>query len=659
MLNKNKFVQSNERLKGRDWNDKDVKRSKEMANKIDQVMKRREQLRRLEEYVGGRPKTINPCVYALPTQAWLWHHRLSHLNNDTINMLSKNDIVKGLPKLKFVKDQLCLSCEIGTDRGTSFLNKTLHAYFKEEGIEHQTFTPRTPKKNGIVERQNRTMVEAARTMRSASKLPLFLWAKAITTACYTQNRSIIIPRHENTPYHIINERKPSLKHHHIFGCTCYLVRDGENLDKMKEKGDPCIFVGYSTTSNVSKSPALSDNSTQQDTQPTVNVQPTTEPITLTTNVNAEENHTNQVADAQFVPYEFYNPFCTPVQEVAESSSYNTRRQLAIDPEMCMFALTMSTAEPKNIKEERADHAWIEKVYRLRKALYGLKQAPRAWTSDTPILKSIGTPIATKPKLDVDPSGLPIDQPKYRSMIGSLMYLTSSRPDIVQAVCYCAHYQARLTEKHLKDVKRIFLYLKGTINMGLRYPKDSGFKLTAFSDADHAECLDARKSTSGVIQFLGENLVSWMSKKQDCTTMSTAKTKYVALSASYAQVMWMRIQPKDYGFNYNKISLYCDSESKYQLADMFMKSLSQDRFEYLVRRIVDVYPNAMEMWKAIKKLKQGESINVPYIETNLYWEFRKFISRDVESLDSYYSWFEKMMNELVKNQFEVTNYQVNV
>ncbi|GJV51901.1 retrovirus-related pol polyprotein from transposon TNT 1-94 [Tanacetum coccineum] len=174
--------------------------------------------------------------------------------------------------------------------------------------------------------------------------------------------------------------------------------------------------------------------------------------------------------------------------------------------------------------------------------------------------SIGTPMATKPKLDADLSGKLVDQTNYHSMIGSLMYLTSSRPDIVQAVCYCARYQARPTEKHLKEVKRIFRYLKGTINMGLWYPKDSGFELTAFSDADHVGCLDTRKSTSGGIQFLGDKLVSWMSKKQDCTTMSSAEAEYVALSASCAQVMWMRTQLKDYGFNYNKMMLYCDSQS---------------------------------------------------------------------------------------------------
>ncbi|GJZ62326.1 hypothetical protein Tco_0618463 [Tanacetum coccineum] len=165
-----------------------------------------------------------------------------------------------------------------------------------------------------------------------------------------------------------------------------------------------------------------------------------------------------------------------------------------------------------------------------------------------------------------------------------MYLTINRPNLVQAVCYYARYQEGPIEKHLKEVKRIFRYLKGTINMGLWYLMDSGFELIAFLNADHVGCLDTRKNTSRRIQSLGEKLVSWMSKKQDCTAMSTAEAEYVALSASCAQEMWMRTQLKDYGFDYNIIPLYYDSQTENQLADLFMKSLQQDRFEYLVRRL---------------------------------------------------------------------------
>nr|GFA88152.1 retrovirus-related Pol polyprotein from transposon TNT 1-94 [Tanacetum cinerariifolium] len=143
---------------------------------------------------------------------------------------------------------------------------------------------------------------------------------------------------------------------------------------------------------------------------------------------------------------------------------------------------------------------------------------------------IGTPMATK-HLDADLSGTLVDQTKYRSKVGALMYITASRPDIMHATCYCARYQAQPTEKHLTVVKWIFRYLKDTIHMGLCYPKDTGFELTTFSDSDHAGCLDSRKSTSGGIQFLGgDKLFSWSLKKQDCTSMSSAKAEYVSLSA---------------------------------------------------------------------------------------------------------------------------------
>ncbi|GJV23051.1 retrovirus-related pol polyprotein from transposon TNT 1-94 [Tanacetum coccineum] len=170
----------------------------------------------------------SPILYLLPVK----NHSLQ-LSPPTSALQQSSSV------LEMVKSRLL---------GTEFLNKTIHAYFKEEGIEHQTSTPRTPEQNGVVERRNRTLVEAARTMLSASKLPLSFWAEAVATACYTQNRSIIISTHGKTAYHIINDRKPSIKHLHIFGCICYITRDGENLDKMKEKGDPCVMVGYSTQS---------------------------------------------------------------------------------------------------------------------------------------------------------------------------------------------------------------------------------------------------------------------------------------------------------------------------------------------------------------------------------------------------------------------------
>nr|GEZ46403.1 hypothetical protein [Tanacetum cinerariifolium] len=649
---------------------------------------------------------------ATPTQAWFWHRRLSHLNFDYINLLSKKDIVIGPPKLKYVKDQLCSSCELSKAKRSSFKSKAV------------------PSSKG---RLNLLYIDLCSPMRVASiNGKKYILAEAIATACYIQNRSIIIPTHDKTPYHIINDRKPSIKHLYIFGCIRYITRDGENLEKMKEKGDQCILVGYSTQSkgyraynkrirmivesihirfdeikevsetsvanntsglvpqrqkasdydNPDPIPQRQDVSSSSNTDfpsqqeldllfgplydeffnagsnPLTNIQSTSAPSTHT-NVHAEENNNDQAEEGEHLQDDkFTNPFCAPAQDEAESSSNN------IDLEMCMFALTVSTAEPKNIKEAMADSTWIEamqeelhqfdrlqvwelvdkpfgksiirlkwlwknkkdedqtvirnkarlvakgyaqeegidfeesfapvarlkavrifityaahksflifqmdvkteflngqlkeefvdpdhpeKVYRLRKALYGLKQDPRACRFEMSLpgeMKfflglqihqsasgmfinqvkytleilhkhgmdnsySIGTPMATKLKLDADLSGTPVDQIDYRSKIGSLMYLTSSRPDIVQA--------------------------------------DSSFELTAFSDADHARCIDSRKITSRGIQFLGDKLVNWMSKKQNCTAMSSAEAEYVALSVSCAQVI-----------------------------------LIEDRFKYLVRRI---------------------------------------------------------------------------
>ncbi|GJR97149.1 hypothetical protein Tco_0269323 [Tanacetum coccineum] len=210
------------------------------------------------------------------------------------------------------------------------------------------------------------------------------------------------------------------------------------------------------------------------------------------------------------------------------------------------------------------------------------------------------------------------------MVGSLMYLTASRPDLVFSVCMCARYQASPTKKHLEALKRVFRYLRGTINWGLWYPKDTAMALTAYADADHAGCQDTRRSTSGSAQFLGDKLVSWSSKKQKSTAISTTEAEYIAMSGCCAQILWMRSQLTDYGFVFNKIPLYCDNRSAialccnnvqhsrskhidirhhfireqvekgvvelyfvttdYQLADIFTKALPRERFKFLLPRL---------------------------------------------------------------------------
>nr|GEZ73239.1 uncharacterized mitochondrial protein AtMg00810-like [Tanacetum cinerariifolium] len=148
-------------------------------------------------------------------------------------------------------------------------------------------------------------------------------------------------------------------------------------------------------------------------------------------------------------------------------------------------------------------------------------------------------MVEKSKLDEDKEGKAVDPTHYRGMIGTLLYLTASRPDLQFAICMCARYQARPTEKHVHAVKRIFRYLRGTVHQGLWYPKDSSIALTAFANADHAGCQDTRRSTSGSVQFLGERLISWSSKRQKSAAISSTKAEYIALSGCCAQILWMR------------------------------------------------------------------------------------------------------------------------
>nr|GEW16441.1 retrovirus-related Pol polyprotein from transposon TNT 1-94 [Tanacetum cinerariifolium] len=713
------------------------------------------------------------CLMAKVTssQAWLWHRCLSHLNFDTINLLSKNDIVIGLPKLKFFKDHLCSSCELGkakrksfqtkttpsskrrlqllhmdlcgsmrvesingrkyvlvivddysrytwthflrskddtlevlidflrlvqrglhaqvrivrAEKGTEYLNKTLHAYFAAKGINHQTFIARTPEQNSVVKRWNRTLVEAARTMLSAAKVPLFFWAEAISTTCFTQNRSLVIPRQEK---HLTTS---SMTGNRLLSSFTFLALFATSSEMFKSRPQ-CQenvpqTVGTVTTSNeldllfslmfdeflngstqvVSKSFAVTTadapNKCQQQHTTPLNTQTTLEPtchvptqaptVTPIENINQAETITE---NAQVEDDDFINIFCTPVQDRGETSSrheelYRFDRldvwELVNRP-LCKNVINIKWLWKNKRDEENSvirnksrlvakgyaqkegvdfeesfapvgscsaihceevyvnqpdgfvDPYHPDKVYRLKKALYGIKQAPKAWYDElsnflvskgfskgsidpTLFISKHGEDILLV-KIYVDDiifgelkfllgiwihqsaRGIFVNQAKYAQEILIKHGMTSCdsiacRPDIVHATCYCARYQAKPIEKHLTVVKRIFRYLKDTINMGISYPKDTGFELTAFSDSDHAGCLDSRKSTSGGIQFLGgDKLVSWSSKKQDCTSMSSAEAEYVSLSACCAQVLWIRTQLIDYGFYFDIIPMYCDSKA---------------------------------------------------------------------------------------------------
>nr|GFA48982.1 uncharacterized mitochondrial protein AtMg00810-like [Tanacetum cinerariifolium] len=456
---------------------------------------------------------------------------------------------------------------------------TLHAYFAAEGILHQTSVARTPEQNGVVERRNRTLVEAARTMLSAAKVPLFFWAEAIATACFTQNRSLVIPHHEKTPYHIINDQKPSVKFFHIFGFICYIVRDGENLDKMKEKDHPLEEVIGNPSQSVRTKHQLESDVKMCMFALTVS---RTEPKNIKEAMvdsawiesMQEELHQFDRLDALYGLKQAPRAWYDELSKFLLSKGFSKG---SIDPTLFITKhrgdillvqiyvddIIFGSTNPNLSKRfEKLMHSKFEMSMRgelkfflgiqIHQSLRGIFINQAKYAQE--IVKkhgmtscdSIGTPMATK-HLDADLGRTLVDQTKYRSKVRALMYLTTSRPDIIHATCYCARYQAQPTEKHLTAVKRIFRYLKDTIHMGLWYPKDP--------------CLDSCKSTSGGIQFLGgDKLVSWSSKKQDCTSMSFAEAEYVSLSACCAQVLWMRTQLTDYGFHFDKIPMYYDSKA---------------------------------------------------------------------------------------------------
>nr|GEX56791.1 hypothetical protein [Tanacetum cinerariifolium] len=692
----------------------------------------------LQESTSSTPLCLRSK--ASPTQAWLWHRRLSHLNFDYINLLSKKDVVIGLPKLKFIKDQLFSSCELSRVKRSSFKLKVVPSLKGRLNLLHMDLCG--PMRVASISGKKYILVIVNDYSRYT--WTLFLRSKDETLKVLKEFLTMI---QRNLQALVITVQ------------TDKDTEDGENLDKMKENEDLCILVGYSNqlkgyrvynkrtrlivqsihirfdeVKKVSETSVANDTSglvpqrqkvsdydsgpvpqlhnvssladahvlsqqeldllfgplydeffnagsNPQDKQPTTNIQPTSAPSTPTF-VHAEENNDDQTEENHLPDDEFTNPFCAPEQEVAESSLHNignsnvptfnqpqvseyrwtkdqpleqvrgnpsrpvqTRRQLAIDPEMCMFALTVSAAKLKNIKEAMADSAWIEamqeelhqfdrlqkegidfeesfapvarleavrifiayaahksfliyqmdvkmtflngplkeevyvaqpggfvdhdhpeKVYRLRKALYDFKQALKVWYDE--LLKfltskgftkglqihqsscgifinqdkyaleilhkhgmekgqSIGTPMDTKPKLDANFSGNPVDQTDYRSKI---------------RIALQCHQQRLNTWRYLQAVLK---------SCG----RGHNFRIMA--------------STATKLLYCDSQSAIAIS----CNTVQRSRTKHI-----HTRYHFIKEQVEN-----GIIELYF-VKTEYQLADMFTKALPKDRFKYLVRQI---------------------------------------------------------------------------
>ncbi|GJW44150.1 retrovirus-related pol polyprotein from transposon TNT 1-94 [Tanacetum coccineum] len=524
---------------------------------------------------------------ATSTKSWLWLRRLSHLNFGTINDLTKNDLVDGLPKFKYNFDGNTVfvpydapNFKEAESYTTALDPLNMHEFHQVQPSTH-IWTKAHPLEQVICDPSK--LVMTRNRLQTDSELCMYALIVSIL-----EPKNIKEAMSDHSWIESMQDELYQFKRLDVWELVPR--PDGKNIIAFK-----WLWKNKSDVENIvirNKSRLAVKGYKQEegiDFEESFAHVARLEAVRMFVAFAAHKNITIFQMDVKTV---FLNG---PLKEEVYVSKPNG----FVDPDF-------------------PDH-----VYRLKKDLYGLKQAPRAWYDKLSSFliehQFLKHTMATE-RLDADLQGTPTNQMTYHRMIKGLMYLTTNRPDIAFATFVCAHYQARPMVKHLKEVKRIFRYLRQSYNMGIWYPKDSGFELIAYSDVDHAGCKDDCKSTSGGLQFLGEKLVSWSFKKQDCIAMSTAEVEYVCC----AQVIWMRTQLVDYGYKYNRIPMYCDSNSvitiscnpvqhsrtkhiniwyhfikehvekgtvelyffgtEYQLVDLFTKALPKERFEYLVHRI---------------------------------------------------------------------------
>ncbi|GJW92223.1 putative ribonuclease H-like domain-containing protein [Tanacetum coccineum] len=765
------------------------------------------------------------CLFAKATldESNLWHRRLGHVNFKTMNKLVRGNLARddysrfswvfflatkdetsGILKafITGIENQTNHRVKIiRCDNGTKFKNKEMNQFCEIKGIKREFSIARTLQQNGVAERKNITLIEAARTMLADSKLPTTFWAEAVNTSCYVQNRVLVIKPHNKTPYELFHGRTPSLSFMRPFRCPVTILNTLDPLGKFNGKANEGFFVGYSVNSKAfrvfnSRTKIVKlewrqylakitycYHSSSKDS-PDAGFKPSREeenkddeaPQNEDSDVlNTEEPRVNQEKDANVNIYGYDDdPNMPNLEEInysiddegvgAETAMNNldifmlvshilttiihkdylveqiirdihsapqTRRMIksvtehepkkviqaltypswieAMQDELLQFKLQQVWTLVdllygkraigtkwiyKNKKDERVarieairlflayasfkdfvvyqmdvksaflygkieeevyvcqppgfeDPEFPDRVYKVEKALYGLHQAPRAWyeTLSTYLLdngfqrgqidktlfikrvkgdillvqvyvddiifgstkkklctefeklmhkkfqmssmgeltfflglqvtqkddgifisqdkyvdeilkkfgfstvKTASTPMETSKPLLKDAEAEDVDVHLYRSMIGSLMYLTSSRPDIMFAICACARFQVTPKVSHLHAVKRIFRYLKGQPKLGLWYPKDSPFDLEAFTNSNYAGVSLDKKSTTGGCQFLRSRLITWQCKKQTVVANSTTEAEYVAASNCYSQVLWIQNQMLDYGYNF--------------------------------------------------------------------------------------------------------------
>ncbi|GKC54035.1 integrase, catalytic region, zinc finger, CCHC-type containing protein [Tanacetum coccineum] len=567
---------------------------------------------------------------ASKNKSWLWHRRLNHLNFGTLNDLARKDLVRGLPRLKFEKDHLCSACQLGKSRKATHKPKTINTIMEVLHTLHMDLCGplRVQSINGkkyiLVIVDDYSRFTWVKFLRSKDETPAFV-INLLKQLQVGLNKTVRFIRTDNGTEFVNKTLARNPNHAPLFhlylpqnielGCYFqpmfdeYFLPPGIRQDPIPNVAqDPVIPTGPSVSIAIDL-----DAPSGSHTSSPLNHHSFSVHHGVAGKQYAEVNPFAAANPEPFVNVKL-NEYGDVLKNKARLVAKGFRQEEGLDFEESFASVArleairifIANAASKNItayqmdvktaflngklKEEIYVHqpeGFVDPerphhVYRLKKTLYGLKQAPRACVL-------VNTPMVERTKLDEGLSGTPIDQTKYRRMIGSLMYLTAR-----------------------------------TINMGLWYPKDTAMALTAYANADHVSFQDTRRSTSSNAQFFGDKLVSWSSKKQTSTSISSTEAEYIAMSGCCAQILWMRSQLSDYGFAYNRIPLYCDNKSaialccnnvqhsrskhidirhhfireqvekgvvelyfvrtEYQLADIFTKALPRERFEFILPRL---------------------------------------------------------------------------
>nr|GEU65302.1 putative ribonuclease H-like domain-containing protein [Tanacetum cinerariifolium] len=627
--------------------------------------------------------------------------------NDETTGILKNFITV-IENLKDLKVKI-----IRCDNGGEFKNKEMHEFCTRKGIKREFSNARTPQQNGVAERRNRTLIEAARTMLADAKLPVTFWAKAVNTTCYVQNRVLVNKSYNKTPYELFNSRTPAIGFPKPYGYHVMILNTLDHLGKFDAKGDEGYFIGYSMSSkafrvfnkrsrkveenlhvdflenkliekgvgpnwlfdidtltnsinyvpvvvigtsstNISAHIESSNNDAQdacnadapessgisnptatskippaeqmesltvESEIPTVsspvptacldNSLETTNGSRLiskevfsqeetpfldniltlsnrfedilgdTTNtvdiigVEADLSNMESIIPASPTPTfrihkdhpksQIIGPVDTPVQTRHKSKEKEEHNFIATIHQkttpgllqVCLFLCFLSQEEPKKIFDALKDPCWVEAIqeellqFKIQnvwilvdcpKRIYNLSDGCKmcflygtideeVYVMQPPGFQELQFPDRVyKVEKGKDAPGKDVELHLYRSMIGSLMYLTVSSLDIMFAICACARHQVTPKECHLHAVKRIFTYLKGHPKLGLWFPKESPFDLVAYSDSDYGGATQYRKSTTRGCQFLGRRLISWQCKKQTIMATSITEAEYVAAAS---------------------------------------------------------------------------------------------------------------------------------